>query len=48
MLIDAAGKVTYDAVGMNEDDLRAQIAKLGPEYAASAPKPKQSPCVAAR
>jgi thiol-disulfide isomerase/thioredoxin len=45
MLIDAQGKVVYDTSGMNEDELRTQIAKLGPEYAALAPKKdKDAPC----
>jgi thiol-disulfide isomerase/thioredoxin/outer membrane lipoprotein-sorting protein len=46
MLIDAQGKIIYDASGMDEDALRTEIAKLGPEYAALAPKPKHVPCVA--
>jgi thiol-disulfide isomerase/thioredoxin len=48
MLIDAQGKIVYDAIGMDEDALRTEIAKLGPEYAALAPKPKQVPCVASK
>jgi thiol-disulfide isomerase/thioredoxin len=48
MLIDAQGKIIYDASGMDEDSLRTEIAKLGPEYAALAPKPKQVPCVASK
>jgi thiol-disulfide isomerase/thioredoxin len=43
MLIDAQGKVVYD--GSDEDDLRTEITKLGPEYASLAPK-KQSTCPA--
>jgi thiol-disulfide isomerase/thioredoxin len=47
LLIDARGKVVYDAFGMNEDALRTQIAKLGPEYASLAPKKdKDTPCPA--
>ena len=46
MVVDAQGMITYDSVGMNEDQLRTEIAKLGPEYAALLPKPKQTPCVA--
>lgn len=38
VLIDAQGEVVYDAVGPNDDTLRTQIAKLGPEYASVAPK----------
>ena len=48
MLVDAQGKITYDASGMDEDKLRTEIAKLGPEYAALAPKPKQFPCTASK
>jgi thiol-disulfide isomerase/thioredoxin/outer membrane lipoprotein-sorting protein len=47
LLIDAQGKVVYDATGGNEDALRTQIAKLGPEYAPLAPKKdKDAPCPA--
>jgi thiol-disulfide isomerase/thioredoxin len=48
MLVDAQGKITYDGTGMDEDQLRAAIVKLGPEYAALAPKPKPSPCVVSK
>jgi thiol-disulfide isomerase/thioredoxin len=48
LLIDAGGKVVYDATGTDENALRAEIAKLGPQYAALAPKPKQNPCVASK
>lgn len=48
MVVDAQGKITYDSVGMDEDQLRTAIAKLGPEYAALLPKPKQTPCVASK
>jgi thiol-disulfide isomerase/thioredoxin len=48
MLIDAQGKIIYDAIGMDEDALRTEIAKLGPEYAALAPKPKQVSCVTSK
>jgi hypothetical protein len=34
ILIDAQGKIVYDATGMDEDQLRTEIAKLGSEYAA--------------
>jgi thiol-disulfide isomerase/thioredoxin/outer membrane lipoprotein-sorting protein len=44
ILVDAQGKVVYDASGMDEDELRTEIAKLGPEYAALSPKPKQATC----
>jgi hypothetical protein len=46
MLVDAQGKITYDVEGMDEDELRKEIAKPGPEYAPLLPKPKQTPCVA--
>ena len=44
----ASGKIAYDVEGMDEDELRKQIAKLGPEYAPLLPKPKQTPCVASK
>ncbi len=46
ILIDAQGKVVLDRMGVGDDELRAAIAKLGPEYASIAPKPKAVPCVA--
>ncbi|WP_051979612.1 TlpA disulfide reductase family protein [Edaphobacter aggregans] len=48
MLVDAQGKVVYDTEGMDDDELRKEIAKLGPEYAPLLPKPKQTPCVASK
>jgi thiol-disulfide isomerase/thioredoxin len=48
MLVDARGKITYDGSGMDEDQLRTAIVKLGPEYAALSPKPKQTPCTASK
>jgi thiol-disulfide isomerase/thioredoxin len=48
MLVDAQGKITYDASGMDEDKLRTEIARLGPDYASLAPKPKQAPCTACK
>jgi thiol-disulfide isomerase/thioredoxin len=48
MLVDAQGKIAYDAEGMEEDELRKEIAKLGTEYAPLLPKPKQIPCVASK
>jgi thiol-disulfide isomerase/thioredoxin/outer membrane lipoprotein-sorting protein len=48
ILIDAQGKITYDAIGTDGDQLRIAIAKLGPEYAALAPKPKPAPCAACK
>jgi thiol-disulfide isomerase/thioredoxin len=44
MLINAGGKIVYD--GSDENALRTEIVKLGPEYASLAPK-KQVPCPAA-
>ena len=47
LLIDAQGKIVYDGAGMNEDALRTEIAKLGPEYASLTPKKdKGTPCPA--
>jgi thiol-disulfide isomerase/thioredoxin len=48
MLVDAQGKIAYDVEGMDEDELRKEIAKLGQEYTALLPKPKQTPCVASK
>jgi thiol-disulfide isomerase/thioredoxin len=48
MLVDAQGKIAYDAEGMDEDELRKEIAKLGPEYAPLLPKPKGTPCLASK
>lgn len=48
MLVDGQGKIAYDAEGMDEDELRKEIAKLGPEYALLLPKPKVVPCAASR
>jgi thiol-disulfide isomerase/thioredoxin len=48
MLVDAQGKITYDGSGMDEDQLRTAIVKLGPQYAALSPKPKQTPCTASK
>jgi hypothetical protein len=48
MLVDAQGKIAYDVEGMDEDELRKEIAKLGPEYSPLLPKPKQTPCVASK
>jgi hypothetical protein len=46
VLVDGQGKIVYDMIAPNEDDLRREIAKLGPEYASLRPKPKQAPCAA--
>jgi thiol-disulfide isomerase/thioredoxin len=46
VLVDAYGKIVYDAIAPSDDELRTQIAKLGPEYAFLQPKPKQAPCAA--
>jgi len=48
ILVDAQGKIVYDATGMNDDQLRTEISKLGPEYATLAPKPKPAPCTACK
>jgi thiol-disulfide isomerase/thioredoxin/outer membrane lipoprotein-sorting protein len=48
MLVGAQGKITYDVSGTDEDQLRTAIVKLGPEYAALSPKPKQTPCTASK
>jgi hypothetical protein len=48
MLVDGQGKIVYDASGMEEDELRTAIAKLGPEYAPLLPKPKVAPCAASK
>lgn len=42
MLIDGGGKILYD--GRDEDELRNEIAKLGPEYASLRSNPSQAPC----
>jgi hypothetical protein len=47
VLIDAQGKIVYDSVGYNEEDLRTEIAKLGPQYAPLA-KAEESPCIASK
>jgi hypothetical protein len=46
LLIDAQGKVLLDTVSGSEDEIRAAVAKLGPEYASIAPKPQPIPCMA--
>lgn len=38
LLIDANGKVVFDKINCGDSELRAQIAKLGPEYASLEPK----------
>jgi thiol-disulfide isomerase/thioredoxin len=48
VLIDAQGKVVYDRAGYSEEDLRTEIAKLGPQYAPLSPKPKETPCIASK
>lgn len=44
LLIDAKGKVVLDKIGVADNDLRSEIAKLGPEFASVAPKPEPVPC----
>jgi hypothetical protein len=46
VLVDAQGKIVYDAIAPNDDQLRTEIAKLGPEYVSLLPK--QAPCVASK
>jgi hypothetical protein len=48
VLVDAQGQIVYDTTGGNEDQLRAHLAKLGPEYVSLAPKPKVAPCAASK
>lgn len=48
LLIDATGKVVFDKINSGDSELRAQIAKLGPEYASLAPKAEPVPCMAAK
>jgi len=43
MLIDGGGKIVYDGQ-MDEDELRNEIRKLGPEYASLQSNPSQAPC----
>jgi thiol-disulfide isomerase/thioredoxin len=47
ILIDAKGEVVYDRIGTSrKDELLTAVAKLGPEYASFAPKPREAPCPA--
>jgi thiol-disulfide isomerase/thioredoxin len=48
LLIDASGKVVFDTMISTEDQLRAEIAKLGPDLASLAPKPEVAPCIASK
>ena len=48
VLIDAQGKILFDRAGYNEVDLRAEIGKLGPQYASLLAKPEESPCVGSK
>jgi hypothetical protein len=43
MLVDGGGKIVYDGQ-MDEDELRNEVAKLGPEYASLRSNPSQAPC----
>ncbi len=43
MLIDGGGKIVYDGP-MDEDELRNEIAKLGPQYASFRSNSSQAPC----
>ena len=44
LLVDAQGKVVFDKVAFDEDELRDEIAKLGPEYASVGKKAACAPC----
>jgi thiol-disulfide isomerase/thioredoxin len=46
MLVDAQGKITYDGSGVDEEQLRTAIVKLGQEYAVLSPK--QAPCAVSK
>lgn len=48
LLVDAQGNVVFDHTAFAEDELRKEIAKLGPEYASIAPKPPIVPCTVAK
>jgi hypothetical protein len=48
MLVDAQGKIAYDVEGMDEDELRKEIAKLGTKYAPLLPKPRGALCLASK
>jgi thiol-disulfide isomerase/thioredoxin len=48
VLIDAQGKIVYDKAGSSEEDLRTELAKLGPQYAPLSPKPKETHCIASK
>jgi len=48
VLIDAQGQIVYDGMGMNEKQLRTQLARLGPEFAEMGPKPEPAPCPATK
>jgi len=47
-MLVAQGRIAYDVEGMDEDELRKEIAKLGPEYAPLLTKPKGTPCLASK
>jgi thiol-disulfide isomerase/thioredoxin len=48
VLVDAQGMIVYDTTGVDGDKLRTHLAKLGPEFASLAPKPKPAPCAASK
>lgn len=48
VLVDAQGLIVYDTTGVDGDQLRTHLAKLGPEFASLAPKPKLAPCAASK
>jgi thiol-disulfide isomerase/thioredoxin len=48
VLVDAQGQVVYDGTGTDENQLRAAIASLGPEYLSLLRKPDSPPCIASK
>jgi thiol-disulfide isomerase/thioredoxin len=51
ILINPQGTVVYDSgnlVGAGENQLRSEVAKLGPDYASLAPKPARTECGASQ
>lgn len=48
LLIDADGKVVFDKINSGDSEVRAAIAKLGPDYAFLAPKAEPVPCLATK
>lgn len=48
VLLDAQGMIVYDTTGVDGDQLRTHLAKLGPEFASLGPKPKLAPCAVSK